>query len=336
MMEKIYNDYANEGIEIHSDSFRDDTLLRAGLKLNHLRMIVTIEDHGQISAAAESMNMSQPAASRMLSEMESIVKSPLYERVARGVVLTPFGLALAKRARKILLELREAGREIGELRTGKGGSVFLGAVTAPAISLVVPAIQRVTRAYPGIEINIEVDNSNVLARELLAARHDFIISRIPDELNPRLFTASEIGVEKACLVVRSGHPLLKKGVASLEDLPAYDWVFQPPGTLLRRKVENIFLTAGVPLPENIINTSSLLLTLAVVCKTDAITPIALDMAQFICGQNSEAGESCILPIDFDIEVQPYSLITARERAMPPSARLLYDMILQESRNLLRA
>lgn len=333
VMEKIYNDYFSEGIEIHSDNFRDDTLLKAGLKLNHLRMIVTIEDHGQISAAAETMNMSQPAASRMLSEMESIVKSPLYERVARGVVLTPFGLALAKRARKILLELREAGRELGALRTGKGGAVFLGAVTAPAISLVVPAIQRVTRAYPGIEINIEVENSNVLARELLAARHDFIISRIPDDLDPRLFLAHEIGVEKACLVVRNGHPLLAKGVASLQDLAGYDWVFQPPGTLLRRKVEDIFLTAGVPLPENVVNTSSLLLTLAVVCKTDAIAPIALDMAQFICGQSSQAGESSILPIDFDIDVRPYSLITARERAMPPSARLLHDMILEESKNL---
>ncbi|WP_267550661.1 LysR family transcriptional regulator [Rhizobium rhizogenes] len=332
-MEKIYNDYFSEGIEIHSDNFRDDTLLKAGLKLNHLRMIVTIEDHGQISAAAETMNMSQPAASRMLSEMESIVKSPLYERVARGVVLTPFGLALAKRARKILLELREAGRELGALRTGKGGAVFLGAVTAPAISLVVPAIQRVTRAYPGIEINIEVENSNVLARELLAARHDFIISRIPDDLDPRLFLAHEIGVEKACLVVRNGHPLLAKGVASLQDLTGYDWVFQPPGTLLRRKVEDIFLTAGVPLPENVVNTSSLLLTLAVVCNTDAIAPIALDMAQFICGQSSQAGESSILPIDFDIDVRPYSLITARERAMPPSARLLHDMILEESKNL---
>ncbi|MBB3287809.1 MULTISPECIES: LysR family transcriptional regulator [Rhizobium] len=332
-MEKIYNDYLSEGIEIHSDNFRDDTLLKAGLKLNHLRMIVTIEDHGQISAAAESMNMSQPAASRMLSEMESIVKSPLYERVARGVVLTPFGLALAKRARKILLELREAGRELGALRTGKGGSVFLGAVTAPAISLVVPAIQRVTRTYPGIEINIEVENSNVLARELLAARHDFIISRIPDDLDPRLFTTHEIGVEKACLVVRNGHPLLEKGVASLHDLAGYDWVFQPPGTLLRRKVEDIFLAAGVPLPENVVNTSSLLLTLAVVCKTDAIAPVALDMAQFICGQTSQAGESSILPIDFDIDVRPYSLITARERAMPPSARLLHDMILEESRHL---
>ncbi len=68
------------------------------------------------------------------------MKTPLYERVARGVVLTTFGQALARRARKIMLELREAGREIAELKTGKGGAVFIGAVTAPAMSLVVPAI----------------------------------------------------------------------------------------------------------------------------------------------------------------------------------------------------
>jgi DNA-binding transcriptional LysR family regulator len=231
------------------------------------------------------------------------------------------------------LELREASREIGELKTGKGGSVHIGAVTAPAISLVVPAIRRVTKSYPGIEINIQVETSNVLARELLAARHDFVISRIPDELNPRLFSVHEIGVEKACLMVRNGHPLLDKDVVGLHDLAGQDWVFQPPGTLLRRKVEDIFIAGGVPLPENIVNTSSLLLTLAVVCKTDAIAPVALDMAQFMCGQGSQAGEACILPIDFDIEVKPYSLITARERALPPSARLLYDMILEESRNL---
>ncbi|MBO9098425.1 MULTISPECIES: LysR family transcriptional regulator [unclassified Rhizobium] len=330
-MENIHNDYSRDGIEIHTDNFRDDSLLRNGLKMNHLRMIVMIEDHGQISAAAESMNISQPAASRMLSEMEAIAKTSLYQRVARGVELTPFGLALAKRARKILLELREASREIAELRTGKGGSVHLGAVAAPAISLVVPAIQRVTEAYPGIEINIQVDNSNVLARELLAARHDFIISRIPDELNPRLFTAHQIGIEKACLIVRKGHPLLKKGVVGLADLTGQDWVFQPPGTLLRRRLEDIFISAGVALPENIVNTSSVVLTLAVVCKTDAISPIARDMADFICGQSSQAGEACILPIDFAIDVKPYSLITARERALPPSALLLYDMILQESR-----
>ncbi|MBY3217635.1 MULTISPECIES: LysR family transcriptional regulator [Rhizobium] len=323
--------FSMDHVDIHSDNFGDDSLLRAGLKLNHLRMIVAIEDSGQISAAADVLNISQPAASRMLSEMESITKTSLYERVARGVVLTTFGAALARRARKILLELREASREIGELKSGKGGSVFIGAVTAPAMSLVVPAINKVRKAYPGIEINIQVETSNVLARELLAARHDFIIGRIPDDLNPRLFEVTEIGIERACLIVRSSHPLMKQKTSSLADVKDYDWVFQPPGTLLRRTIEDVFLSRGVALPENIVNTSSLLLTCAIICETDAIAPVAVDVAQFLASQGSNASDVRMLPIDFDINVKPYSMITARERALPPSARLLYDIILEESR-----
>ncbi|MGO6720945.1 LysR family transcriptional regulator [Rhizobium ruizarguesonis] len=330
-MTVISEPFLMDHVDIHSDNFGDDGLLRAGLKLNHLRMIVAIEDSGQISAAAEVLNISQPAASRMLSEMESITKTSLYERVARGVVLTTFGAALARRARKILLELREASREIGELKSGKGGSVFIGAVTAPAMSLVVPAINKVRKAYPGIEINIQVETSNVLARELLAARHDFIIGRIPDDLNPRLFEVTEIGIERACLIVRSRHPLMKQKSSSLSDVRDYDWVFQPPGTLLRRTIEDVFLSRGVALPENIVNTSSLLLTCAIICETDAIAPVAVDVAQFLASQGSNASDVSMLPTDFDINVKPYSMITARERALPPSARLLYDIILEESR-----
>ena len=100
--------------------------MRAGLKLNHLRMIVAIEDQrADFSAAADALNISQPAASRMLAEIESILKTPLCERVARGVDADArLDEALARRARTILLELREASREIAELKTGKGGSVF--------------------------------------------------------------------------------------------------------------------------------------------------------------------------------------------------------------------
>jgi DNA-binding transcriptional LysR family regulator len=124
---------------------------------------------------------------------------------------------------------------------------------------------------------------------------------------------------------------MKHKMSSLADVRDYDWVFQPPGTLLRRTIEDVFLSRGVALPENIVNTSSLLLTCAIICETDAIAPVAVDVAQFLASQGSNASDVRMLPIDFDINVKPYSMITARERALPPSARLLYDIILEESR-----
>jgi DNA-binding transcriptional LysR family regulator len=315
------------------DAAGDDTeaLLRSGLKLSHLRLIVAIEDSGQISAAAHMLNISQPAASRMIVQMEAMLGIPLCRRLLRGVELTPYGAALARRGRTMLLELREVDREISDLKSGKGGAVFLGAVTAPAIGLAVPAIRRIRKRFPRIEISVQVETSGVLARELLASRHDFIIARIPDDLNPRLFDARVIGIEKACLIVRRGHPLAGRQTVELEQLTGYDWVFQPAGSLLRRTLETIFMSRNVALPDRILNTTSLLLTLVMVAQSDAIAPVALDMAKFINDENGLAGAIEILPISFDIDVQPYSLITARNRALSPAARMLYDHILAEIR-----
>jgi DNA-binding transcriptional LysR family regulator len=305
-------------------------IFRLGLKISHLRLILAIEEHGQISAAADALSISQPAASRMLGEIENILKAPLCSRIARGVELTQYGKALARRARTIFLELRETAREINELKTGSGGSVSLGSVTGPALNLAVPAIRQVSTAYPGIEINVQIENSNVLVRELQAARHDFVIGRIPDDINPRLFNLVEIGAEDVCLIVRNGHPLLEKDVIVPADLPGYDWVFQPQGTLLRRAVEDSFLSAGVPLPSTIINTSSIILTIAIVRNTNAVAPVARDVATLIAGDDSSAGQIRVLPTAFDIRIRPYSLITAKGRALPPSAKLLYDLIMKQS------
>ena len=305
--------------------------LRSSLKLSHMRLIVALREHGQISAAAQALNVSQPAASRMIAEMEAILRVPLCVRLPRGVDLTPYGVALARRSRAVLLELNEMDREISDLRTGRGGAVFLGAVTAPAIELAVPAIRKVRRSFPRIEISVQIETSGVLARELLASHHDFIIARIPDDLNPRLFEARVIGIEKACLVVRRGHPLADGRIVETDRLSGYDWVFQPGGSLLRRTIERIFLAHNTPLPERILNTKSLLLTLVMVAQSDAIAPVALDVAKFINAQDGLAGAIEILPIPFEIEVQPYSLIMVRNRALSPASRILYDYILQEVR-----
>src|SRR4030095_1669227 len=105
-------------------------LLRGGLKLAHMRMIVALDDHAKVSAAAHVLNISQPAASRMIAEIEDILGTGLGERLPRGIALTPAGKVLARRARTVLLEMREADREIADLKSGKGGSGFLRCVAA--------------------------------------------------------------------------------------------------------------------------------------------------------------------------------------------------------------
>ena len=164
----------------------------------------------------------------------------------------------------------------------------------------------------------------------MSARYDFVIGRLPDEFNPRDFEARPLGFERSCLIVRSGHPLLDRAAPGLAELRDYQWVFQPQGALLRRTIERLFVDSSVDLPDNIVSTPSVLLTMAMVVGSDAVAPLSREVAEFVAGMAGRIGEIAILETSFEIGLEPYSLITARGRGLPPSARLLHDFIIEEN------
>ncbi len=306
-----------------------DSLSRSGLKLSHLRIIVALEETRRISGAAQMMNIAQPAASRLIAEMESMLGASLCERLPRGVELTAYGLALARRARSILFEMRQIDREFADLRSGNGGTVFLGSVTGPAIDLAAPAIRQIRTHHPRVQINLQVETSSVLARELFASRLDLVIARVPEEFDSSLFESRVIGVERAALIVRRGHRILKQAPVTVEQLYGLDWVLEPTGSVLRRTIEALFLQRDLPLPDRILNTSSILMTLVMVMHSDAVAPVSTGVAKFVSEKAGLGGEVDIVPIDFEMVVQPYSLIQMKERSLSPAAQSLRNLILNE-------
>ncbi len=299
------------------------------LKLPHLRLIAAVEDTGAVSAAAEALNISQPAASRLIGELEAIFDAPLCERLARGVRLTPLGGALARHARSVLLQLTQAELELADLRGGRRGSVSIGAVTAPAFDLVAPAIPRMREVAPAIELNVKIDSSNVLARDLLAARLDFILARVPEEFESDAFDSFTLGVEEARLVVRRGHRLLEGGIASLEAVAAEEWVMQPRGTALRRRLEALFSNANLAPPRRILDTTSITLSMMIAARSDAIAPLSVEAAKFAC-EGIAPGALAILPTSFAIVVQPFCLIKPRGRPLSPAAQTVYQVIREQA------
>jgi DNA-binding transcriptional LysR family regulator len=308
----------------HSEN-RLRALPQSRLKLAQLRLVVAIEDSGSVSAAASLLNLSQPAASRIVAELEAAFEAPLCERLARGVRLTPLGAALARHARSLLLQLAEAERELADIRQGRRGAVSVGAVSGPAFDFMPAAVLRVREAAPEIELSVKIDSSNVMARDLIGGQLDFMLARVPDEFDADDFDAYAIGVEQAQLVVRRGHPLLARAPARLADLAGFDWVMQPRGTPLRRALDGLFLSANLPPPRRLVATTSLMMAMMTVARSDAIAPLSHEVARFACGDLAP-GALTLLATDFPLVVQPYSLVSARKRPLSPAARTVYEAI----------
>lgn len=299
-----------------------DRLLRAGLNLRQLQLLVALDDHRKLHQAATSQNLSQPAASKMLSKIEDLVGVTLFDRLPRGIEPTLYGEALIRRSRTVLAELGRAGEEISALRDGDGGVVSIGTVMAPAVNTLLDALESVRDRTARSQITVHVDTSDVLAERLLSSKLDFSISRIPAGMDPSPFDYQEAGLEEALLLVRRSHPLALLDVVTPMDLRGRSWVMQPRGSLLRRSVEAMLRRYDIPAPEQVLNTPSILMSMVSAARTDTIAPLGAPVADLFCA----TGYFVRLPLTEKVMVEPYGLIKLHNRVLSPAAQVLYDAV----------
>lgn len=295
-----------------------------GLKLQHLRLVAAMAGSGQISAAAAQIGVSQPAASRLLAEVEQLIGQPVHIRQGRGMVLTAQGAALARRAARVLIELSDMTRELAEIGAGTGGHVRIGAITGAALDRVLPALQLAQAALPDVTVTVEVGASEQLAEMILQGRIDFALCRLPSLRDPADFSFDPLGDEQVNLVVRRGHPLLSRPGLTPPDLLRHDWVLPGPDAVLRQAVLARLTELGLPAPPGRLTTSSFLLTLAMLGQTDAIAPLSRPVAQRFA--TAPDAPFATLPLDLGIRMAVFGLLMRQDTGLTPAAARVKALI----------
>jgi len=296
------------------------------LRLKELRLIDAIAQSGQLAIAAEQLAMTQPAASRMLSGVEKSIGSDVFIRHPKGMKPTAIGEVLARSAAWLIHGLDRTIEEVEAARTGRAGTVRVGAVTGGAVAFIVPAIQKLKQNTLGADIHVDVAPSDVLIDGLQRGEYDFVLSRIPPGTDARLFNIRRGRVEMMRFLVRAGHPLNPTGPAQLSDLAGYEWIVQAPHTPMRQAVEDAFANRQVPLPREIVNTTSLLVMLAYLASSDAISPISGEVADLL-GSEHVGGNLRAIEIDDPIIVHAYHMVTLKSRVLNPIAVKLRDLVI---------
>jgi DNA-binding transcriptional LysR family regulator len=296
------------------------------LKWRHLKLIHAIDEQGQLSLAAARLSLSQPAASRTLGEIEAMIGQPLFIRTPKGMTPTPIAEVLIRHAASLLRGLSATVNEVTSFGAGKSGSVRVGSVTGAAVAYLVPAIKQLTAETKGADIHIDVGPSDVLMNGLQNGDFDFILSRITAEQDARGFDIMHGRVEMVQFLVRADHPLLQLKSPELKDLEGYSWVAQGAGTPMRQAVEEAFAAHSLPLPEEIVNTSSLLVMLAYLQSGDSIGPISSEVAALLVG--TEAKGVRVIKLRQSIIISPYHLLRRKDHIDSPLSSRLRELVIE--------
>src|SRR5262249_3800731 len=115
------------------------------LKLRDLDILMTVIDAGSMGQAARRLNISQPAISKAIVELESALGVRLVDRGRRGIVPTPYGLALKRRSFSIFNDLRQGIQDIDFLSDPTQGELRVGATEPVITAIVAPVIDELLR-----------------------------------------------------------------------------------------------------------------------------------------------------------------------------------------------
>ncbi|MFG2650743.1 LysR substrate-binding domain-containing protein [Streptomyces sp. NPDC048436] len=195
-----------------------------------LRLLSQLDTLGTVRAVAQAANLSPSSVSQQLAVLESETRTQLLERTGRRVRLTSAGLILARRARAILDHMDGVEAELRGFGDEPSGLVRLGAFQSAIHTMAVPAVSRLARAYPHLDVELLELEPHASMPALKVGDVDIIITTSDfDELplGPDIDLVP-LATDPVLLVVPPEHPAAGRGAVDLAAYADDAWTFDIP------------------------------------------------------------------------------------------------------------
>lgn len=239
------------------------------VRMRQVALMLAIEETRTLRAAAGHVGLTQPAATKMLHELESALGQPLFDRVGRGLQVNAAGMRVMGYFRGIRGSMESLNRDLHELREGSVGKLSIGSIMAASPGRLTDALLRLKSSFPLLSLVITVDTSDRLLKLLNEGALDLVIGRTTGA-NALDYAFTAIEDERLAVVVSPEHPLARKRRVEFAELMAFPWILQPGGSPMRDVIEREFREHHVKLPEGLIETGSILTTIDLVRRSRCV------------------------------------------------------------------
>ena len=290
------------------------------MKLHDLHILMAVVQAGSMNKAAAVLNMTQPAVSRSIAELERTVGVSLLDRNARGVEPTAYGRALLNGGTVVFDDLRQALRNIEFLADPTAGEVRIGCSSILATSFVSAVIERLLQRYPKIAFHLVIGRIEVLHRELSERNVDVVIAQrlgpIADERLDFEF------VFDASFVVAAGaqNPWIRRRRIGLAELVNESWTLPPRTSVLGSTAMEAFRASGLDYPRTTVFVVPTEVRINLLMRGNYLTILA-DFALRFPARRSEIK---VLPVELPLDRVQVGIVTLKNRTLSPVVRLFID------------
>ncbi len=281
--------------------------LIARLRFRHLKLITELRRCGSLRAAAESLNLTQPALSKALAEIESAFAFPLFTRNARGLTATAQGEVVVRGATLLLQELAHLHQEAAGGQSAVA-QVRIGAPPFVAQGFLPAVLARLLRREPPVRIQLFEERVPLLFDMLTHGLVDALVTNYllesPQQEDIRL-KYEKLFDGEFCVVAPPGHVLARgRRLAGWRRLADEPWVMPARVSMVRRAIEESFMREGVVPPVPVIESTSPVTNLRLVAAGVGLSAMPADLAQ----QAQAAGQVKLVRMAPPMQPGPVALI----------------------------
>jgi LysR family pca operon transcriptional activator len=292
------------------------------IRHRHLNCFLEAARSLKISSAAYALNISQPAASKTLAELEALLDTQLFERGGRGgLTLTAAGRVFLRSAGSSIAALKEGIDGIAQARMQGSDMLVVGALLGVAAQFMPKAV-REFREHHSTRLRIITAPNRTMLDQLRLGDLDLVVGRIARPKDMQGLSFTHLYSEQLVFVVRAGHPLAGQASFDLSRLEHMTLIMPTADGVMRTVIDRYLIAHGVGAMQNAIEARSSAFCRQFLRDSNAVWMVSRGVVE----HEIEDGTLCLLNVDTS-ETQGAVGLTVRASTDPsPTLRMMMDII----------
>jgi LysR family pca operon transcriptional activator len=295
------------------------------LKFSQFETFIEVARQKSVTKAAASLNLTQPAVTRTLRDLERICGTALVAKDGRGIRITRQGEVFLRYAAESLAAARDGLTAMSDLNLADRPAIRIGALPTVSALLMPGVVDRYLKEDLRNPLRISTGENRALLDQLRSGELDLVVGRMPPPENMLGLVFEPLYRDIVVFAVHRSHPLANKETVNGNDLLAWPMLLPTAQSIIGPFVKRLFIEQGLQEPAQVIETVSDSFGRAFTRQHAAIWIISRGV---IATELSE-GEFVALPINTQSTLGAVGLCTRASHSLDPAAEILGALIREE-------
>jgi LysR family pca operon transcriptional activator len=297
-------------------------MIDSRVRFRHLQTFLEVARQKSVVKAAGLLNVSQPAVTKTIRELEQALGVAVFERDGRGIRITRSGEIFMRHAGLAITALRQGIDSVANGDAAGGPPIRVGALPTVSARVMPNAMKLFLAEKTGTPIKIVTGENAVLLEQLRLGELDLVVGRLAEPERMTGFFFEHLYSEQVVFVVRPHHPLAGRSEDVFARLGEFPVLMPTRGSIIRPFVERFFITHAIGEVPTQIETVSDAFGRAFVKQSDAVWIIS----RGVVADELEAGALVALPVDTSETKGPVGLTMRTDAAPSPAFSILLQTI----------